>query len=85
MHNEHDSTALPAVTRQRDVTQVGLAVRLQDGVKFREGMGVSMSVQPAKFEQHGEAYVPKKKVANSENSKHLACTGLSRSFRYPRN
>ncbi|KAL6748789.1 hypothetical protein V8C86DRAFT_1109068 [Haematococcus lacustris] len=45
---------------------VALAVQLMDGTPFRPGMTRTMTVQPAKFEQKGEAYVPKAKPSKKE-------------------
>ena len=48
-----------------------MACKLADDDYFRPGLTRKMSVQPAKFEMHGEEYVPKKKARN-KNSKEKA-------------
>ena len=41
--------------------QVDLACRILDGAPFRDDISKTLAVQPAKFEMHGDQYVPKKK------------------------
>ncbi len=41
--------------------QVDLACKILDGGPFRDDPSKVIMVQPAKFEMHGETYVPKKK------------------------
>lgn len=41
--------------------QVELACKILDGAPLRDDPSKTMTVQPAKFEMHGEQYVPKKK------------------------
>ena len=41
--------------------QVDLACKILDGGPFRDDPDKVISVQPAKFEMHGDTYVPKKK------------------------
>lgn len=52
--------------------QVDLACRILDGAQFRPGIGAAMTVQPAKFEMHGEEYKPRKKAANKRQKKAAA-------------
>ena len=52
--------------------QVDLACRILDGAQFRPGQGQPMTVQPAKFEMHGEEYKPRKKGANKRQKKFAA-------------
>ena len=46
--------------------QVDLACKILDGGPFREDPNKVITVQPAKFEMHGETYVPKKKKAKKK-------------------
>ena len=41
--------------------QVDLACKILDGGPFRDDPDKVITVQPAKFEMHGDTYVPKKK------------------------
>ena len=52
--------------------QVDLAVKLADDDLFRPDMAKRMTVQPAKFEMHGNQYVPKKKANKKKSAKQKA-------------
>ena len=43
------------------LSQVDLACKILDGAPFRDDPARAMTVQPARFEMRGEAFVPKKK------------------------
>ena len=49
--------------------QVLLACKILDGAQFRPGVGAPMTVEPAKFEMHGDEYKPKKRAANKRQKK----------------
>ena len=46
--------------------QVDLACKILDGGPFRDDPTKIITVQPAKFEMHGDTYVPKKKKAKKK-------------------
>ena len=46
--------------------QVDLACKILDGGPFRDDPSKVITVQPAKFEMHGDTYVPKKKKAKKK-------------------
>lgn len=46
--------------------QVDLACKILDGGPFRDDPDKTITVQPAKFEMHGDTYVPKKKKSKKK-------------------
>lgn len=55
-----------ALTLRSIHAQVDLACKILDGGPFRDDPNKVITVQPAKFEMHGETYVPKKKKAKKK-------------------
>ena len=47
-------------------SQVELALKIMDGAPLRDDPLKLMTVTPAKFEMHGETYVPKKKAGRKK-------------------
>lgn len=46
-----------------------LACNILDGAPFRDDISKTLTVQPAKFEMHGDQYVPKKKQNKNKKKK----------------
>ena len=57
-------------TLRLELLQVDLALKILDGSFFRAGDSKPLSVQPAKFEMHGD-FVPKKR-GNAKKRKKMA-------------
>ena len=55
-----------AATSMSSHVQVDLACKILDGGPFRDDPNKVITVQPAKFEMHGDTYVPKKKKAKKK-------------------